>query len=69
MLVLERKPNEAILLTRGEEQITVTVTRVQGGKVRIGIEAGDDWTIRRIDNTNTKESRDASTDAVDQVGN
>lgn len=44
MLVLTRKVGEAILV--GEA--TVTVTRIQGNVVRLGIVAPPDQTIRRI---------------------
>jgi carbon storage regulator len=45
MLVLTRKPNEQLLI--GDRRITVTVLEIRGGRVRLGIEAPDDVSIRR----------------------
>lgn len=45
MLVLTRKPQQQVQI--GERRITVTVLEVRGGRVRLGIEAPDDVTIRR----------------------
>lgn len=39
MLVLTRRPGESIIITAGGEQIRITVTRIDGHQVRIGIEA------------------------------
>jgi carbon storage regulator len=44
MLVLTRKTQERIVIGR---DIVVTIVRVQGQSVRIGIEAPDDVRIRR----------------------
>ena len=44
MLVLTRKQNEKILIG---EDITITITKVEGGKVRVGIEAPSDVPVRR----------------------
>lgn len=44
MLVLSRKPNEKVVIDGG---ITITVAEVNGGRVRIGIEAPADVTILR----------------------
>ena len=44
MLVLSRKEGESIIIN---ENITIVVTRIQGGKVRIGIEAPKDVPVRR----------------------
>jgi carbon storage regulator len=44
MLVLSRKPGEKIVLGQG---ITVTVLEVQGGRVRVGIEAPDEVRVLR----------------------
>ncbi len=46
MWVLSRKPSEPILIG---EQITVTVVRISGGKVRLGIDAPKDVPIERPD--------------------
>src|SRR5262245_45078867 len=45
MLVLTRKPQQQIQI--GNRRITVTVLEVRGGRVRLGIEAPEDVTIRR----------------------
>ena len=44
MLVLSRKKNESILIG---DAITVTVISIQGCRVRLGIEAPDDVSIKR----------------------
>ena len=44
MLVLSRKANERLMI--GEE-IVVTIVRISGGQVRLGIEAPADVSIRR----------------------
>ena len=44
MLVLSRKEKEGVLIG---DDITITVTRIEGDKVRIGIEAPKDVLIRR----------------------
>ncbi len=44
MLVLTRKPEEGIVI---DGRITVTVLRVQGGKVQLGIEAPKEIPIKR----------------------
>jgi carbon storage regulator len=45
MLVLSRKVNETILIDGGK--IRVTVVRVKGGNVRLGIEAAGDIPVVR----------------------
>ena len=44
MLVLTRKQNEAIVI---DQRITVRLLRVQGNRIRIGIEAPQHVAIRR----------------------
>jgi carbon storage regulator len=44
MLVLSRKPGEKIVLEKG---ITVTVLEIQGGRVRIGVEAPEEVRVLR----------------------
>ncbi|MCU0880575.1 MAG: carbon storage regulator [Pirellulaceae bacterium] len=44
MLVLSRKPNERLII---DENIIVTIVRVAGDTVRIGIEAPAEIAIRR----------------------
>ena len=51
MLVLSRKVGERILVG---DQVTITVVRITGGGVRIGIEAPPDLTVIR------EELKDAS---------
>jgi carbon storage regulator len=45
MLVLTRGLKQKILI--GDEMVTVTVLEVKGGRVRLGIEAPDNVSIRR----------------------
>jgi len=48
MLVLSRKRDEKILLqVNDQENIELTVVRIDNNKVRLGIEASDDVTILR----------------------
>ena len=54
MLVLSRKENESILIG---DDIKLIVTKIGGGRVRIGIEAPDDVVILRSE---VKEKREAS---------
>jgi len=44
MLVVTREPGECVIV---DDVIRITVTRVKGKKVRIGIEAPKDMPIRR----------------------
>ena len=46
MLVLSRKLGEQIQIG---ENVTITVCRIQGGQVRIGIEAPDEVAIQRAE--------------------
>ncbi len=45
MLVLTRGLKQQIVI--GDQQITVTVLEVKGGRVRLGIEAPSDVVVRR----------------------
>ena len=47
MLVLSRKKDEKILLKTGDEEIELTVVRIDANKVRLGIKASDKVTILR----------------------
>lgn len=50
MLVLTRKPEEQIIIGNeelGSEKIVITVLKVQGGKVSVGIQADRKWQIVR----------------------
>jgi len=44
MLVLSRKVNEKIVIDGG---IVVTIVKIEGGQVRVGIEAPDDIKVYR----------------------
>lgn len=47
MLVLSRKKDEKILLKTGDEEIELTVVRIDANKVRLGINASKEVTILR----------------------
>jgi len=47
MLVLSRKKDEKILLRVGDEEITLTVVRIDANKVRLGIQASESVLILR----------------------
>lgn len=49
MLVLERKWNESFVVGEGENQITVVVTRLDRGRVWLGIDAPQDVKILRTE--------------------
>lgn len=53
MLVLTRKPGEKVVIDGG---ITITVTEVVGGRVKIGIEAPAHVSILRSELTNDPEA-------------
>ena len=44
MLVLSRKAGEKLVI---DGNITICIVRIEGGKIRLGIEAPSDVTIRR----------------------
>ncbi|MHC4913566.1 MAG: carbon storage regulator [Planctomycetota bacterium] len=47
MLVLSRKVGERIVIGEGEDQIVLVVVDIKGGRIRLGIEAGDHIHILR----------------------
>ncbi len=47
MLVLERKPEEAIIIDTGKERITIKVMNIRGDKVRLGFVAPGYVTVHR----------------------
>lgn len=47
MLVLSRKKDEKILLQVGDNEIELTVVKIDANKVRLGINANEDVTILR----------------------
>lgn len=55
MLVLTRKPEEKIFIGKNRE-ICITVVKIDGGKVRLGIEAPKDVTIDREEVAKRKEN-------------
>lgn len=46
MLILSRKLGEKVMIG---DDISVTIVKIQGGSVRIGIEAPNEFNIYRID--------------------
>ena len=53
MLVLTRKESQRIRIGEG---ITLTVVRIEGNKVRIGIEAPHDVSIQRVEIADAPEA-------------
>lgn len=48
MLILTRKPSETITIgNKGEIQITITIISINGGQVRLGVEAPKDIPVNR----------------------
>lgn len=41
MLVLARKVGERIIIGEGDDQIVLVVLRIDGNRVRLGLDAGD----------------------------
>lgn len=60
MLVLTRKVDESIDIGEGENRVRVTVVRVQGGQVRIGIEAHPGIVVKRSELRDRKGGDDAA---------
>ena len=54
MLVLTRRVGESIVI---DNQIHVTVTRIEGGRVRIGVDAPAWVSIQRPDARHSREER------------
>lgn len=57
MLALSRKPNESIKIG---ENITITVVDVQGGKIKLGIEAPRDVPVMRSELENKSKDENQS---------
>jgi carbon storage regulator len=47
MLILTRKMNQSIVIGDGNNKVTLTVLGVQGGQVRLGIDAPKDVAVHR----------------------
>lgn len=60
MLVLTRKANESIQIG---DDITITVVRIQGGSVRIGVKAPKDTNIVRGELQRNEKPADVETPA------
>lgn len=56
MLVLSRGKQESIMIDGGK--VKVTVLAIRGGRVRIGIEAGSEITVRRKEVIENESKRD-----------
>ena len=56
MLVLSRKTKEQILLKTPQETITLTVVRIDGNKIRLGIDATKNVEIVRAELEKPKEN-------------
>lgn len=57
MLVLTRKPEEKIIIGN-EDKIVITILKVQGGKVSVGIQADKKWQIVRKELLDEEEEQD-----------
>lgn len=47
MLVLSRKENEAIVIGEGKNKITIYVSRIDKGRIRLAIDAPSDVPVNR----------------------
>ncbi len=61
MLVLSRKVGESFVVG---DKIIVTVVRIAGGGVRLGIEAPDDYVVVRRELVESLDSRQGGRDAA-----
>ncbi len=59
MLVLSRKRDERIVLKVKDEEVEITVVRIDANKVRIGIQASDKVTILRSELLEKQEAATA----------
>lgn len=69
MLVLTRKPEEKIIIGN-EDKIVITILKVQGGKVSVGIQADKKWQIVRkelLDEEEGKEQQKFSNQEHDEA--
>lgn len=60
MLVLSREVSQEIIIERGTESITVTLVRINSDACRIGIDAPQDWNIRRSELERIDDEEDDS---------
>ena len=60
MLVLSRKCDEKILLKTEDREIELTVVRIDGNKVRLGIKADDQVKILRQELSNKEYTSSAT---------
>lgn len=68
MLVLTRKPEEKIVIG-DKDKIIITILKVQGGKVSIGIQADKKWQIVRkelLDEEENEKSEKESKEYFEQ---
>lgn len=62
VLVLSRKKNEKIFLkVKGDEEIELTVVRIDNNKVRLGIQASENTTILRSELLDRDDAKIATT--------
>jgi len=61
MLVLSRNNNEKIILTKGADEITITVFDIRNDSVRVGIEAPSEFNIVREEIRSEVEKTNRST--------
>jgi carbon storage regulator len=47
MLILTRKMNQSIVIGDGANKVTITVLGVQGGQVRLGVDAPREVSVHR----------------------
>jgi len=58
MLVLSRKQDEEIIIGEGQDRICVKIVKIDGGKVRLGFEAGQHIPIVRSELVAKKHNND-----------
>jgi carbon storage regulator CsrA len=56
VLVLSRRPDEAIVITVGDQQIFIVVVNQHGNQSRIGVAAGPNVVIDRLEVANRKRA-------------
>jgi carbon storage regulator len=67
MLILTRKMNQSIVVGDGDNKVTITVLGVQGGQVRLGIDAPRNISVHREEIYDRIKETNADKDRVEEL--
>jgi carbon storage regulator len=67
MLILTRKMNQSIVIGDGDNKVTLTVLGVQGGQVRLGIDAPRNVAVHREEIYDRIKSDTVGDEAVELI--